>query len=332
MRAIVVSDAGALELGEVPTPDLRPGEVLVDVHATALNRADLAQAAGNYPPPVGESTILGLEMAGRVARLGEDVHGVHRGDAVFALLAGGGYAEQVAVPAAVLMPVPDGWSFAQAAALPEATLTAFLNLFLEADLKAGETLLVHGGASGVGTAAIRLARLAEARVLTTAGTAEKVEACRELGAELAINYREDDFAERVRDHTAGEGVDVILDMVGEAYFERNLDLLRVGGRLIFIATLSGRRATFDIRTLMAKRAMLKGSTLRSRPLSEKVRLREAFEQRFSQALAEGRLKPVIHTMLPLAEAAEGHRLMGDNANIGKIVLLVREGADRVVDA
>ena len=332
MKAIVVGEGGELAYREVPEPSLRPGEVMVDVHATALNRADLSQRAGHYPPPEGESEILGLEMAGVVREVPRGVTGVHAGDRVCALLPGGGYAERVAVPAGMLMPVPEGWSFAQAAALPEAAFTAFLNLFLEANLRAGERVLVHGGASGVGSAAIQQAVLAGASVFATAGTEPKVEACTALGAELAIDYRHRDFAEAVRAHVGAAPdagcVDVVLDMVGEAYFERNLDLLRVGGRMVFIASLSGRKATFDIRTLMAKRATLKGSTLRSRPPAEKVRIREAFEERFGQALAEGRLDPVVDSVVPIERVEEAHERMLANRNIGKIVLLVREGAER----
>lgn len=328
MKAIVVDEGGELNLAEVPEPQLRPGEVLVDVHATALNRADLAQRAGHYPPPVGESSILGLEMAGVVREVPAGAKGTHVGDRVCALLPGGGYAERVAVPADMLMAIPEGWSYAQAAALPEAAFTAFLNLFLEADLRSGERVLIHGGASGVGTAAIRQAVLAGATVYATAGSEAKVEACRRLGVELAIAYRRDDFAERIRAHTEDGGVDVILDMVGETYFQRNFELLRVGGRMVFIASLGGRRASFDIRELMAKRAMLKGSTLRARSLAEKVRIRQAFEERFGQALAEGRLDPVIDRVLPLSRVDEAHARMRDNQNIGKIVLSVREGAER----
>jgi len=332
MKAIVVGEGGELAYREVREPSLRPGEVMVDIHATALNRADLSQRAGHYPPPEGESEILGLEMAGVVREVPHEVTGVHAGDRVCALLPGGGYAERVAVPAGMLMPVPEGWSFAQAAALPEAAFTAFLNLFLEANLRAGERVLVHGGASGVGTAAIQQAVLAGASVYATAGSEAKVAACRALGADLAIDHRRRDFAEAVRASvgaSADDGcVDVILDMVGEAYFERNLDLLRVGGRMVFIATLSGSEATFDIRRLMAKRATLKGSTLRSRPVAEKVRIREAFEERFGQALAEGRLDPVVDSVVPIERVGEAQQRMRENRNIGKIVLLVREGAER----
>jgi len=330
MKAIVSVDGDTLAWREVPEPRLRPGEVLVDVHATALNRADLAQRAGHYPPPPGESEILGLEVAGVVAEVPAGVRGVHRGDRVCALLAGGGYAERVAVPAMMLMAVPEGWSLVQAAALPEAALTSFLNLFLEAELRPGERVLVHGGASGVGTAAIAQARLAGATVFATAGSQEKVTACHALGADLAIDYRREDFADRIRAHPAGGEVDVILDMVGEPYFERNMDLLAVGGRMVFIATMGGRHATLDIRRLMARRATLKGSTLRARPQEEKIRIREAFLERFGQALAEGRLAPTVFAVLPIAEAERAHALMRVNENIGKIVLQVREGAERAV--
>jgi len=328
MKAIVVGASGELSWGDVADPRLRAGEVMVNVHATALNRADLSQRAGHYPPPPGESELLGLEMAGVVSEVPTGVRGVRAGDRVCALLPGGGYAERVAVSAGMLMPVPEGWSFAQAAALPEAAFTAFLSLFLECGLRAGERVLIHGGASGVGTAAISQAVLAGASVYATAGTEEKVAACRRLGAELAVDYRERDFAEAVREHTGGHGVDVILDMVGEAYFGRNFDLLEAGGRMVFIAALSGRSATFDIRKLMAKRATLKGSTLRARPLEEKVRIREAFEERFGQALSEGRLDPVIDRVMDIREAEAAHARMAGNRNVGKIVLLVREGADR----
>lgn len=328
MKAIAVGASGGLAWHDVPDPRLRPGEVMVDVHATALNRADLSQRAGHYPPPAGESEILGLEMAGVVSEVPEGVRGVRTGDRVCALLPGGGYAERVAVPARMLMPVPEGWSFAQAAALPEAAFTAFLDLFLECGLRAGERVLIHGGASGVGTAAIRQAALAGAAVYATVGTEEKAAACLELGADLVVDYNTHDFADAVRDHTGGQGVDVILDMVGEAYFARNFELLESGGRMVLIATLSGYSASFDIRKLMAKRATIKGSTLRARPLDEKIHIREAFEERFGQALSEGRLDPVIDRVMDVRDAEAAHARMAGNLNVGKIVLLVRDWADR----
>lgn len=329
VKAIVVRDDRSLAWEEVPPPALGDEDVLVHVVATAQNRADLSQRAGRYPPPPGASRILGLEMSGRIVGVGRDVRDWKRGDAVCALLAGGGYAEQVAVPAAMLMPVPPGWSFAEAAAMPEAFFTAFLNLFLEASLAAGESALVHGGASGVGTSAIQLAREAGCRVLATAGEQRKVDRCLALGAELAVNYRERDFAEAVREHIGSDGVNVILDMVGEPYFERNVGLLATGGRLVFIATLGGSQARLDIRALMAKRAMLKGSTLRARPLAEKIRIRDAFVGRFWEALSAGRVRPIIDRVIEIAEVEEGHRAMRDNETVGKVVLAVDTDVEQV---
>lgn len=332
MNAIVVGgeQGNPLAWQEVADPVCGPGEVVLEVHAAGLNRADLAQRAGSYPPPPGASDILGLEAAGVIAEagadLGLDVKGWRVGDRACALLTGGGYAERVAVPAAMLMPVPEGWSFAEAAAVPEVFLTAYLNLFLEAGLKAGETALVHGGASGVGTAAIQLAREAGCRVFATAGTPEKVRVCEELGAEVAVNYKEEDFAERIRAAGGGVdgGVDVVLDMVGRDYLARNLEVLNLNGRLVFIATLSGSVAELDIRKAMSKRLTLKGSTLRARPLGEKTRLLESFMARFWPALVEGRIGPIIDTVLPITEAERAHAIMRENRNIGKIILKVRE--------
>lgn len=323
MKAILIRADGSLTWDDAPEPVPGPDDVLVDVHATALNRADLSQREGRYPPPPGASEVLGLELAGTIRTVGENVADWRPGDAVCALLPGGGYAERAVVPGAMLMPVPPGWSMAEAAAMPETFYTAFLNLFLEAGLAEGERVLVHGGASGVGTAAIQLVREAGAVVFATAGEARKVEACRSLGAALAVNYRERDFAEAVRERVGSDGVDVILDIVGADYFARNVDLLATGGRIVFIATLGGREATLDIRTLMAKRATLKGSTLRSRPLAEKIRIRDAFVGRFWDALASGRVRPILDSVLPIEEAERAHEAMRRNENIGKIVLEVR---------
>lgn len=322
MKAIIVRDDRSLAWQSVPAPTCGADEVLVEVHATAQNRADLSQRAGHYPPPPGASEILGLEMAGIIREVGGDVRAWKPGDAVCALLPGGGYAELVVVPAPMLMPVPTGWSMHEAAALPEAFFTAFLNLFLEAELASGEVVLVHGGASGVGTAAIQLAREAGCEIYTTAGEPRKVERCLRLGADLAVNYRERDFAETIREHAGGRGVDVILDMVGAEYFERNVGLLAVEGRLVFISTLGGHKAALDIRTLMAKRAMLKGSTLRARPLAEKTRIRDAFVDRFWEALEAGRIRSIIDRVLPIEDVELGHEAMRNNENIGKIVLEV----------
>lgn len=307
-----------------PDPVIGPDDALVDIHATALNRADLLQRAGNYPPPPGAPDILGLEMAGVIAGVGSHVRGWHAGDRVCALLGGGGYAERVAVHHSQLMPIPPGWSFAEAAALPEAYLTAFVNLFIEARLQPGETALVHGGASGVGVAAIQLLHHLGHTVYATAGSDDKVAACRQLGADQAINYRREDFAERVRHSTQGQGVDVILDMVGASYFERNLDLLKTRGRLVFIATLGGSQVALDISRLMRKRIRLIGSVLRPRTLDEKFEIKETFMNRCWPLLQRGVIRPVIDTILPITEANAAHARMAANANIGKIVLTVRE--------
>jgi putative PIG3 family NAD(P)H quinone oxidoreductase len=308
---------------ETPDPVVGPDEVLVEIHATALNRADLLQRAGNYPPPPGAPDILGLEMAGVIRALGDQVYEWQQGARVCALLPGGGYAEQVVVPQAMLMPIPQGWSFEQAAAMPEVYLTAFVNLYMEANLQPGETVLVHGGASGVGTAAIQLLRATDNPVIVTAGSAEKCAACRELGANLAINYRDEDFVDKVKEFTGGAGVDVILDMVGASYFERNLSLLRLKGRLVFIATLGGNQTALNISALMGRRLRLIGSVLRSRSLAEKVEIKTRFMDLFWEHLEAGTIQPVIDSVYPITQATEAPARMAENRNIGKIVLQVR---------
>ena len=300
---------------------------MLEVYASALNRADLSQAAGKYPPPAGESEILGLEAAGVVVAAPAADHWLGR--SACALLAGGGYAERVAVPAGMLLPVPAGWNYLQAAALPEATLTAYLNLFLEARLEEGESVLVHAGASGVGLAAITLAKLAGCTVYATAGGSAKVAACHAQGADLALDRHGPPFAEAIASHAGGGGVDVILDMVGGPYFAANLDLLATGGRLVFISALGGRDVALDVRALMAKRAHLIGSTLRGRPLEEKLRLVGSFADRFGRLLAGPALVPVIDSVFDLEEADAAHERMRNNLNIGKIVLRVRPEADAV---
>ncbi len=327
MRAVVV-EGGARSVGEVPTPRLRPGEVLLAVKATALNRADLSQAAGNYPPPPGESEVLGLEAAGVVVAGDAAVMaeaGVQLGGAYTALLPGGGYAEYVAVPAAMLIPVPAGWTWAQAASLPEAAFTAYLNLFMEAGLKGGERVLVHGGASGVGSYATLLAKRAGCTVYATAGGPEKCAACVRFGADVAIDRHARPFEEVVLEHGGGQGVDVILDIVGEEYFAANLEALATGGRLVFIATLGGRRIQVDVRELMTRRLKLIGSTLRHRPVAEKLRIKQEFLARFGDDLAAGLLTPHVDRTFDLADVAEAHAYMRENRNIGKVALLV--GAD-----
>ncbi|MFN0085454.1 MAG: NAD(P)H-quinone oxidoreductase [Blastocatellia bacterium] len=323
MKAIIVQtdrEDRALVWQEAPAPKCAADEALVNVSAAGINRADLLQRAGNYPPPPGASTILGLEMAGRIAEAGAGATGWRIGDRVCALLSGGGYAEQVAVPASMLMPVPAEWSDAHAAAIPEAFFTAYLNLFLEAGLREGETALIHAGASGVGTAAIQLARAAGCRALVTAGSEEKAARCLELGAELAVNYKQEDFAERILAHTHGAGVDVILDPVGAAYLERNMKLLKQGGRLVFIAAMSGARAEFNIAALMGRRQRLIGSVLRSRSLAEKVDIKERFMAYPWPLLVKGTIQPVIDSVYPIEQANAAHRHMAENRNIGKIIL------------
>lgn len=304
-------------------PRLGPDEVLVDIHATALNRADLMQRAGNYPPPPGAPEILGLEMAGQIAAIGANVSQWEIGERVCALLPGGGYAEQVVVPEGMLMPIPNGWTYTQAAAMPEVFLTAFVNMYMEANLQPGETVLMHGGASGVGTAAIQLAQATGNPIIVTASSTEKCDACLKLGASLAINYKEKDFVEEVRTFTNGAGVDVIMDMVGANYLERNLSLLKLKGRLVFISMLSGGQTQINLGALMGKRLRLIGSVLRSRALAEKLEIKARFMANFWPLLEEGKIQPVIDAVYPIAQANEAQQRMADNLNIGKIVLTVR---------
>ena len=323
MKAIVIKEDEARTplWQDVADPSQKAGEVLVDVHYTALNRADLMQRAGAYPPPAGASEILGLEMSGVVRDAGESTF--KKGDEVCALLTGGGYAEQVTVPAELLMPVPEAWTLEEAGGLPEVFFTSYLNLFMEAGLQKGERALVHGGASGIGTASIQLIKVAGADVYITAGTDEKVAFCKDLGADLAINYRDEDFAERIREHVGDKGVNVIMDMVGADYFERNIDLLTLNGRMVFISSLSGTKTELDIRKLMGKRIWLKGSTLRARPVEEKVRIRKAFMAQFWEALEARQIKPITDSVYPIEETASAHEHMRNNKNIGKILLKVR---------
>ncbi len=310
---------------ETADPVPGPGEVLVDVYAAALNRADLLQRAGGYPAPPGASTILGLDIAGQVSQLGQGVTGRKVGERVCALLAGGGYAERAVVPEGMLMPIPDGWSFEEAAALPEAYLTAFTNLFLEAEFQPGETLLVHGGASGVGTALIQLAKAAEGRVIATAGSVEKAGLCRALGADLAVNYREEDFVARTRTFGEENGVDVnvIIDMVGADTFQHNLSLLGARGRMVSIATLSGAQVVLNLGELMSRRLRLIGSVLRARSLAEKVEITRRFMERFWPMLEAGTIRPVIDSVYPIEQVEDAHRRMAANLNMGKIALKIR---------
>jgi len=325
MKAISVhGDKGSPVLVWADAADVAngPDEVLVEVRATAVNRADLSQARGHYPPPPGASEILGLEMAGAISAVGANVSGWRPGDRVMALLPGGGYAERAAVPAGMLLRLPDGWSFAQGAAVPEVWYTAFLNLFDEGQLKPGETALIHAGASGVGTAAIQLAVDAGARALATAGSDEKVARCRELGAELAVNYKEVDFVAEIMAATDGAGVDVILDPVGGGYLARNVALLKPFGRLVNIANLGGSKGELDMGRVLGRRLRLIGSTLRGRPVAEKIAITRQFEEAVWPKLADGRLRPVIDRVFPIAEAGAAHAYVLENRNIGKVILEV----------
>lgn len=322
MRAIVVrGEKGNPQLvwEEVAGVPYGPDEVLVDVRATAVNRADLSQARGNYAPPPGASDILGLEVAGVIREVGAAVAGWAPGDRVCALLTGGGYAEQVAVPAGMLLRLPDGWSFVQGAAVPEVWYTAYINLFDEGQLKAGETALIHAGASGVGTAAVQLAVDAGARAFATAGSAGKVAYCGELGA-TGINYKEQDFLAEVMAGTAGQGVDVILDPIGGSYLPRNIEALRLFGRLVNIGLLGGAKGELDMGQLLRKRLRIVGSLLRPRPLEEKIAVTRRFAAEVMPKLADGRLRPIIDTTFPITEAQAAHEYVRENRNIGKVIL------------
>jgi putative PIG3 family NAD(P)H quinone oxidoreductase len=316
-----------LSWGEVPDPVCGPGEVIVDVVATAVNRADLMQRQGFYPPPPGASEILGLECSGVVSEVGADVTDWSVGDEVCALLAGGGYAERVAVPAGQLLPRPAGVELATAAALPEVVCTVWSNVFLLAGLRRGDSFLVHGGSSGIGTMAIQLAARAGARVFTTAGTAAKLDVCRELGAEVGINYRDEDFAERVREETDGGGVDVVLDNMGAKYLARNLDALAVGGRLVSIGMQGGTKAELDLGALMRKRGSVHATTLRARPATGpggKAEIVAAVRHDVWPDVERGVVRPIVDRRLPMSRAAEAHRVVEASEHIGK-VLLINEG-------
>jgi putative PIG3 family NAD(P)H quinone oxidoreductase len=319
LRVDESSDARRLVVVDEPLPQLGVGDVLIDVKAAGVNRADLLQRAGKYPPPSGVSTVIGLEVAGVIESVGDGVEQWKKGDRVCALLAGGGYAERVVVPAGQVIHIPRALTFVEAAAIPEAFITAYTNLFVEGGLEEGERVLVHGGSSGVGTAAIQLGNLSGARVSCTVGNEEKASRCRELGANFVVNYNERDFEAAVREWSA-EGVDVILDIVGKEYFERNVALLAHGGRLIEIATMSGARAEIDITLLMRKRARVIGSVLRSRSAAEKAGLIAGFVERFMSSFDTGDLKAIVDSVYPFERAEEAHAHMKSSRHIGKIVL------------
>lgn len=319
MRAIVIDKPGepdVLRWREAPDPTPGPGEVLLDVAAAGVNRADVSQRQGNYPPPKGAPEYPGLEASGRISALGGDVAGWRVGDEACALLSGGGYAERVAVPAGQLLPIPKGVSLVEAAGLPEVACTVWSNVFALAGLRAGESFLVHGGSSGIGTFAVQLAKARGARVLCTVGTDEKARRCRELGADVTINYRTADFVEVARP------VDVILDIVGAKYLQRNVDALGTGGRLMIIGMQGGRRAELDLSALVARRARVHATALRSRPLAEKAEIIDDVRANVWPLVESGAIRPVVHKAIPIPEAAEAHRILEESGHVGKILLTV----------
>jgi NADPH2:quinone reductase len=324
MTAVEIGEPGppqALRAVQRPVPQPAPGEVLIQVAAAGVNRPDVLQRKGAYPPPPGVTDIPGLEVAGEVVLRGEGVYEPAIGAKVCALVAGGGYAQYVSAPAVQCLPAPPSLTLEQAAVLPETFFTVWYNVFERARLAKGETLLVHGGASGIGTTAILLGKAFDARVIATAGTAQKCAACRELGAEIAINYREGDFVEATLRATDGKGADVILDMVGGDYVPRNVTAAALEGRIAIIATQGGSKAELDLRPLMLKRLTITASTLRAQPIASKGRIAAALREQVWPLFESRGLKPVIHARFPLGDAAGAHRLMESDTHIGKIVLL-----------
>ncbi|MCE1178149.1 MAG: NAD(P)H-quinone oxidoreductase [Micrococcales bacterium] len=325
MKAITLpapGDANALVLADVDAPEPGPGEVRLTVRAAGVNRADVLQRKGFYDPPPGSSPYLGLEASGTIDALGDGVEGWQVGDEACALLVGGGYAEQVCVPAGQLLPIPAGVSLEDAAALPEVVSTVWSNVFMTAALMPGQTLLVHGGSSGIGTMAVQLGREVGARVAVTAGSAEKLEFCRELGAEILINYKEADFLEALRAETDGAGADVILDNMGAKYLARNVDALATNGRLVVIGMQGGVKAELNLGTLLMKRAAVIATSLRARPEEEKAAIVAAVREHVWPLVEAGRVKPVIHSRYPLADAAQAHAEMEASTHLGKILLTV----------
>jgi putative PIG3 family NAD(P)H quinone oxidoreductase len=327
MLAIVAESGARLSLREIPDVAVQRGGVVIDVVAVGVNRADLLQAAGHYSPPPGASETIGLEVSGRIAEVGPDVEGWSVGQEVCALLAGGGYAQRVAVPAAQVMPIPEGVALDQAAALPEVACTVWSNLEMTAHLSAGQVLLIHGGASGIGTHAIQVARALGARVAVTAGSAEKLEVCTTLGADITIAYREQDFVERIRAETGGAGADVIFDIMGASYLARNIEALAPDGRLIVIGFQGGLTAELNLGALMAKRAGVISTALRSRPVDGpggKREIVDAVVANLWPMIADGRVRPIVGAELPIEEASEAHRLLSSGEVTGKVLLRVSD--------
>ncbi|MCK0176279.1 MULTISPECIES: NAD(P)H-quinone oxidoreductase [Mycobacteriaceae] len=327
MRAIVAAESGRLTWSDVPETPLREGEVTIEVTAAGMNRADLMQAAGKYPPPKGASEIIGLEVSGRIAAVADGVTQWSVGQPVCALLAGGGYAEYVNVPAEQVMPVPEGVDLDHAAALPEAACTVWSNIVMTAGLQPGELLLVHGGGSGIGTHAIQVAGAMGCRVAVTAGSRHKLDLCRELGADPAINYRDEDFVERLRAESDGAGADVILDIMGAAYLDRNVDALALDGRLVIIAAQGGAKAELNIGKLLGKRAGVIATTLRGRPVTgpnSKAEIVAEVVRHVWPMVADGRVRPIIGAEYPIAEAQAAHEMLDSGEVSGKVLLRVRD--------
>lgn len=327
MRCVEISQPGGPEVlrattREAPVPG--PGEILVEVLAAGVNRPDVLQRTGNYAPPPGASDLPGLEIAGRVVALGEGVTEWAADDRVCALVAGGGYAQYCTVPAAQALPIPAGLGPVEAAALPETFFTVWTNVFERGALKPGETLLVHGGSSGIGTTAIQLAKAFGARVFATAGSLDKCRACEELGADRAIDYKAEDFVAVIKEATGGRGVDVVLDMVGGDYVARDVEIMAPEGRHVSIAFLRGAKVTLNLFPVMTKRLTLTGSTLRARTVEEKGRIAQALREKVWPLVEAGKVKPVVHATFPMEKAADAHRLMESSAHIGKIVLIVEQ--------
>lgn len=325
MQAVTATAPGGpevLRLATVPNPVPAPEQVLVRVRATALNRADVMQRMGQYPPPPGESDILGLELAGEVETVGTAVKDLAPGDRVFGLVGSGGYAEKAVIDARMAMPIPQGWSFTQAAAVPEVFFTAQETIFTLAGLQKGETLLIHAAASGVGTAGMQMARETGARIFVTAGSAEKIQRCIDLGATAGCNYKERDFADWIKEVTNGQGVDVIEDFIGATYWDRNLRSLKIGGRLVLVGLMGGVKIEANLGLIMTKRLQIFGSVLRSRPLADKIAITQRFRSNWLPLLAAGRITPVVDRVFPIAQVADAHRYMEENRNFGKIILSV----------
>jgi putative PIG3 family NAD(P)H quinone oxidoreductase len=323
MKAVIVEkpgDENALKIGDVPEPSIKPDEILIRVRAAGVNRADIMQRQGFYPPPPGASEIIGMECAGEVARLGSSVTEWKIGDRVMALIPGGGYAEKAAAHHGCAMKIPAVLSFEEAAGVPEVFLTVFLNFFMLAEIKRGQTALIHGGGSGIGTASIQLLKEAGVRVIVTAGSDEKCEQCRKLGADVAINYKSGPFAHAVNAATGGRGADAILDSIGATYLAGNLESLAQSGRLVLIGLMGGTHAEINLATILRRHLRIYGSTLRSRSADEKEQIVAAFIKQFGVALEAGRLRPPIYKVLPAPDAPMAHRIMQASEHFGKIVL------------